>query len=225
MKKNSMMALYGKIKFKFLEKMEPKYCKKYRKKKLVSKNFSIVSNNCYAGWVYRYFDLPYETPTVGLFIMPGDYVKLIYNLKHYFLESTLTFISPSNSKYKSEISLKDSRFGNYPIGLLDDIEIHFLHYKTEEEALSKWIRRLKRFNWDNIIIKFNDQNGCTINDIKAFNKLEGYKKICFVANKEMCIDENNIFVKEFKKDGYMVDDTWFSNKYVNLIKFINSKNN
>lgn len=42
----------------------------------------------------------------------------------------------------------------------------------------------------------------------------------------MCLDENIIYVNEFKKDGYMVDDTWFNNKYVDLIKFLNkgSKN-
>jgi uncharacterized protein (DUF1919 family) len=226
MNKMSKMALYGKCKFKLLEKMDPKFLKKYRKNKLVNEKFSIVSNNCYAGWVYRYFDLPYETPTVGLFIMPADYIKLIYNLKHYFIESSLIFIEPNKSKYKKEISAKDSRFGSYPIGLLDDIEIHFLHYKSQEEAYSKWMRRLKRFNWNNIVIKFSDQNGCTVNDIKKFSELDNYKKICFVAKKEMCLDENIIYVNEFKKDGYMVDDTWFNNKYVDLIKFLNkgSKN-
>ena len=184
MNKMSKMALYGKCKFKLLEKMDPKFLKKYRKNKLVNEKFSIVSNNCYAGWVYRYFDLPYETPTVGLFIMPADYIKLIYNLKHYFIESSLIFIEPNKSKYKKEISAKDSRFGSYPIGLLDDIEIHFLHYKSQEEAYSKWMRRLKRFNWNNIVIKFSDQNGCTVNDIKKFSELDNYKKICFVAKKK-----------------------------------------
>lgn len=224
-KKMSKIALYGKCKFKLWEKVEPKFLKKYRKSKLVDKNFSIVSNNCYAGWVYRYFDLPYQTPTVGLFIMPDDYIKLIYNLKHYFMETSLNFIKPSESKYKEEILEKDSRFGSYPIGILDDIEIHFLHYKSQEEAYSKWKRRLKRFNWENIIIKFNDQNGCSINDIKKFSRLDYYKKICFVAKEEMCLDKNIIYVKEFKKDGYMIDDTWFNNKYVNLIRFINRESN
>ena len=206
MNKMSKTALYGKCRFKIIEKIDLKFFKKHRRKKLINSNFSIVSNNCYAGWIYRYFDLPYKTPTVGLFIMPDDYIKLVYNLKYYFNEASLKFIEPNTSKYKVDISERESRFGSYPIGLLDDIEIHFLHYKTKEEAYSKWVRRLKRFNWDNVIIKFSDQNGCTINDIKKFCELKNYKKICFVAKEEMCVDNNVFFVKEFKKDGYMIDD-------------------
>ena len=38
------------------------------------------------------------------------------------------------SKYKD-------RAKTYPLGLLDDIEIHFTHYKSEEEAHEKWERR------------------------------------------------------------------------------------
>lgn len=32
----------------------------------------------------------------------------------------------------------------YPIGKLEDLEIHFLHYKTENEAREKWERRTLR---------------------------------------------------------------------------------
>lgn len=223
MNRISGIALYGKCKFKLIEKFEPKFLKVKRRNKLNNINFSIVSNNCYAGWVYRYFNLPYKTPTVGLFIMPDDYIKLIYNLNYYFKECELKFIMPKDSKYKEEISKKDSRFGRYPIGLLDDIEIHFLHYKTEGEAKLKWNRRLKRFNWSNIIVKFSDQNACKIENIREFKNLDRYKKICFVANRKMCLCKDIIFVKEFEKDGFMIDDTWFNNKYVNLIEFINEE--
>lgn len=44
------------------------------------------------------------------------------------------------------------------IGKLDDIEVVFLHYKSEEEAYQKWNRRKKRINYNNLIFKFNDMN-------------------------------------------------------------------
>ena len=37
-----------------------------------------------------------------------------------------------------------------PIGILDDIEVIFLHYKSEDEAYQKWNRRKERIVWDNI---------------------------------------------------------------------------
>lgn len=37
-----------------------------------------------------------------------------------------------------------------PIGLIDDVEVVFLHYKTFDEAVEKWNRRKSRINWDNL---------------------------------------------------------------------------
>ncbi len=156
--------------------------------------------------------------------MPDDYIKLINNLKYYFLECDLKFIDCNNSKYKDYLKYKDERFGSYPIGLLDDIEIHFLHYANEKEAKEKWNRRCKRVNWDNLILKFDDQNLCTFDNLKDFSRIKtSAKKICFVANQENKLDKDFIYVKEFKKDSYMIDDTWYNNKYVDLIKFLNRK--
>ena len=221
MKKMSIKAFRGKCIFKIKEKIDFKCFKNKRKSKLNNTNFTIISNNCYAGWVYRYFNLPYYTPTVGLFIMPDDYIKLLNNLEFYFKKCKLEFIKPEESKYFDYLSIHVDRFKTYPIGKLGDVELHFLHYKSEKEAYEKWTRRAKRMNWDNIIIKFDDQNGCTLKNLNDFANIKKYKKICFVAKEEEKIDDDFIYVKEFKKDTYMVDDTWFSNRYLNLIDFLN----
>lgn len=223
MKKMSIRAFLGKCVFKIKDKFEPSIFKMRRNSKLKNKDFTIISNNCYAGWIYRYFNLKYCTPTVGLFIMPNDYIKFLNNLEYYIKKCKLTFIDAKDSKYIKYLSKNVDKFGDYPIGRLDDIEIHFLHYKSESEAFEKWNRRSNRINWNNIIIKFDDQNGCTLENLKSFADVKNkYKKtICFIAKKEEIIDSSYIYVKEFKKDGYMIDDTWFSNKYLNLIDFLN----
>ena len=46
-----------------------------RKNKLNSIDFSIISNNCFAGIVYQHFNLQYNTPTVGLYFYPDEYIK------------------------------------------------------------------------------------------------------------------------------------------------------
>ncbi len=56
---------------------------RYRQKKIKYKDFSIISNNCWAGFVYQSYNLPYNTPTIGMFIVSDDYIKLIGNLQHY----------------------------------------------------------------------------------------------------------------------------------------------
>ena len=120
-------------KVKIREKLNP-YLAKYRRRKLNNKNFTIISNNCWGGHVYRYFNLPYDSPTIGLYLFSADYIKFIGNLK-YYIEKEITFINYKDSKYKDEL-VKYNQV-NIPIGKLDDIEIIFLHYQSEDEARTK----------------------------------------------------------------------------------------
>ena len=88
-----------KICSKISTRISEKYISKFRKKKLLNNDFSIISNNCWAGWVYRRYGVEYKTPTVGLFIMPSDYIIFLKNLKEY-IEMDMEFIKPEDSKYK-----------------------------------------------------------------------------------------------------------------------------
>ena len=171
MKKESLMCLIGHTKYRMLKKINEKVLSKVRYKFLKKKSFTIISNNCWGGWVYRLFNLPYMSPTVGLFIMPADYLKFVNRLEYYLKECSIKFIKPENSKNYKEL-ITHQGFGNYPIGVLDDVEIMFMHYKSEQEVLEKWNRRLQRVDWDNLIIKFNDQNECTKEQIEEFNKID-----------------------------------------------------
>lgn len=151
-----------------------------RKKKLKYDDFTIISNNCWGGMIYESYNLPKESPTVGLFFMASDYIKFLSDI-HGYLEQNLSFIDPNESKYKDFLET-DPRFGSYPIGKLKDIEIMFLHYHSEEEAKEKWERRCKRVNWNRLLVKFNDQNGCTERDVKDFLKLPYKNKLFFTCH-------------------------------------------
>ena len=218
MKKESLMCLIGHTKYRMFQKLNEKVLSKVRYKFLKRKSFTIISNNCWGAWVYRLFNLPYMSPTVGLFIMPDDYLKLINRLEYYLKECKMKFIEPKDSKRYEELKTHKG-FGTYPIGVLDDVEIMFMHYKSEAEVVEKWNRRLKRVDWDNLIIKFNDQNGCTEKQIEEFNKIDKYQKmICFTANK--IPGRYNIYMWEFKKDGFVVDDKYWCKEHLNLKKLI-----
>lgn len=121
-----------------------------QRKRITNTNFTIISNNCWGGGVYEDLGLPYRTPTVGLFFFAPCYLKFIHNIREYS-KMNLEFIDVS--KYDKANKLKSEHY--YPIALLGgDIEIHFLHYKTTEEATEKWNRRRERINFGNLFFFF-----------------------------------------------------------------------
>lgn len=91
----------------------------WRKKQLKNTDFTIISNNCWGGMIYESYNLPKESPTVGLFFMADDYIKFLIYMKEY-LATELHFIMPENSKWKNAEATKgDKRFGSYPVGELE----------------------------------------------------------------------------------------------------------
>ena len=193
---------------------------KFRKRKINSDDFTIISNNCWGGLIYQSYGLKYNTPTAGLFFMAEDYIRFISDMKNY-LNMELNFIEP-NKSHSYEIIKNKSNFGTYPIGCLGDIEIHFLHYKTEEEAKEKWERRAKRINYDKILYKFNDQNDCSIELLEKFSKLPFKNKICFTSkeyNLENTIHIKSILQYDEIKASY---EPFGKNRYININNLINS---
>jgi uncharacterized protein (DUF1919 family) len=174
----------------------------YRRTKIQNNDFSIISNNCWGGFVSQYFGLSYNSPFVGLFIFSPDYIKLLRNIK-YYLSLNLCFINPNNSRYKDEL-MKNNTIRKYPIGLLDDVEIHFLHYKDTAEAFEKWERRKKRINFNNMIVKFCERDLATEDLIEQFDQLNFKNKICLTSKKynmKSC-------VKLVNEEGGYIENEW-----------------
>ena len=199
-------------------KIQRKLLAPIRKKSLDRTDFTILSNNCWAGHVYRYFDLPYSTPTVGLFFYAPDYIKLINNAKYYFAQE-LKFISYERSKYRDDLIRRG--YQQKPIGMIGDVEIIFLHYSDENEAREKWERRTARMNFDNLIIKFSQQNLCTEKELKSFDELNFNKKLMFVNKPDMPYD-CAVYYPGYEDKTEVENDTVFFDQYVDLKELINS---
>ena len=100
--------------------------------KVGGKRFTIVSNNCWGAHVYQDLGIAYETPFVGLFVDPDSYLNLLSRFRS-VIQSPLTFARAS--QHPAVNTYRREQGGEYPIGkLADDIEIQFLHCKTEAEA-------------------------------------------------------------------------------------------
>jgi uncharacterized protein (DUF1919 family) len=142
----------------------------------------------------------------------------VYNIKEY-LNCELKFIDSNDSK-KAKLTGKKL---DYPVAKLNDIEIYFMHYKTEQEAKEKWERRCERINWERILFKFSNQNFCNKEHIEKFMKLPVKNKVCFVNNNRYNI-EGTIYIRQLLKteDIKASYEPFGNNKKINMDNIINS---
>lgn len=217
-----MSISYEAIRLKFRNKIYLPATRNYRRKRINSTDFTIISNNCWGGTVYESYGIKKMSPIVGMFIMPSDYLRLVSNLKYYF-EQDIVFIEPEQSKWRKQLESK-SNWGTYLIARLGDIELHMLHHHDKELAKSKWDTRVKRINWSKLIFKFNDQNGATKDDVVQFMNLPLKNKLCFVVKDELNI-EGTILIKQPGKKAtgiYASREPFGKSRYLNVNNYINS---
>lgn len=188
------------------------------RRRLRNRSVSIVSNNCWGGFMYRYCHLPYNSPFVGCFLFAPDYIRLLRSLKGY-LSAQLHFIPRSESRYTEHVS------GEYPIGVLapegaeGPVEIHFLHYPTPEAAAAAWQRRLQRFDYDNLLVKFCDRDLCTAELIAQFDRMEFPEKVCFTAKP---YPGASVVVMKNQRNRECVCDEWLtSGRYYDWVSAAN----
>lgn len=204
-----------------LRKQFIKHTYKKRRELINQEDFTIISDNCWGGTVYQSYGLSYNTPTVGMYIITEDYIKLLSDLKHY-MSVELDFINPTESKHYHQLSHKGS-FGTHPIGKLDDVELMLLHYESEEEAYEKWHRRCKRINWDKMIVKLNDQNLCKEEHILEFDQMDYDNKIFFSARERDHI-KSGVHIREARGQDFVKasQEPFGKSKYIDVNKIINS---
>ena len=164
-----------------------------------------ISQNCIGGVLYHDLGLQFLSPTINTFIPEPGFVKMVLKLRHY-MEQELVI-----------------RWGEeYPIGMLDDVEIHFMHYETCQEAKEAWNRRKQRINWDKIFVIGTDRDGFDEDVYEQWKRIE-YPKILFTAHPEFT--EDAIFFPEYAADGHIGDlietrKIYLSNALIKKIKDI-----
>lgn len=125
--------------------------------RLKNKSFTLFSNDCWGAEVYKHFGLPFNTPFIGLMLSAPCYLKLVANFR-YYLAQPLEF--QDQSIYEEINEMRTGWKHRFPIATIGgDVEIQFLHYHSDDEARTKWTRRIQRINWDNIFVKFDGSKG------------------------------------------------------------------
>lgn len=176
--------------------------------KLKNKDFSIISSNCNGGVILSDLNIKFNTPTINLFFFPEDFLKFLSNIKE-------------NLKYEL-IEVNDNTF-DYPVGSINNIKIHFMHYKSFKEAKEKWDLRKQRINYNNLFIIFTDRDGCTYEQIKKFNELPYKNKIVF-THKPYPEFKSCYYIEEFENEesvGILSDYIGNTSKrYLNKFDFV-----
>lgn len=190
---------------------------------LKNKTFSIISNNCFGGFIYDRFGLQYASPTVGLSFPSKDYLKFLKNLEHY-LNCQIEDLPKEQIKNLEFLKVNNLNIDTCKLFKLDDLEVNCLHYPNPKVANEKWKRRAKRVNLDNLLVKMNDQNCATVEDMKEFLKLPFKNKLLFTANPyfKNSKDPNVIFMSKYEKLGYVKEDYLSYSKYVKIKKILNN---
>ncbi len=168
-----------------------------RRRRLKNYDFSIISTNCCATIMYHDLGLRFASPTINLTIGIDDFLKLASSLEWY-MDQKLIWGGVQE---------------DYPVGMLGDVKVNFIHYKTFEEAAQKWEERKKRINWNNLFITATDRGGCTYETIRRFEQLPYKNKVIFthVRYPEF---SSAYYIKGFEEEKELGIITDFKNQFL-----------
>lgn len=154
--------LYSFIKNKFNAVLRKLFINPQNRYRLKNQGMSVLSSNCNGAFILHDLGQPFNSPFVNLYLEPKDFIRYLQNIDHY-LNQELSFIKGSA----------------YPIAYLDDIKIHFLHYKNAQQAKEKWQERSQRINFDNLFIILTARDNYSEQDLIDFDALPYKNKIIF----------------------------------------------
>lgn len=144
---------------------------------------TILSNNCNAGRMYNWLDMPLLSPTINTGISPGDFMKICRSPRRY-LSAELT--KPGYAK-----ALYDAAGRNGAITYqLEDITVYFPHEEDASVIPGKWNLLKSNIQWDNLVFVLTDRVMPLSNDmIREFSGLKekhllvmDREKVCFYTN-------------------------------------------
>lgn len=181
-----------------------------RKNKL--SHFTLFTGNCMGGYIYHQLGVPFDSPTINMMICDDHLYKIMSRPEYYF-----------NHPVEA---CKDPEFPELISGRIDDVIVHFNHYKTFEDGVAAWERRIKRINTDNIYIIAADIR-LTPEMIANYGKVKCKKLVIFTSKNydyPWCLK-----VKRF--DGLPHVDTyisktlkgkWLFEEFFDYVRWLNS---
>ena len=177
---------------------------------LKNHGMSVISANCVGAFILHDLNEPFNSPFVNLYLSPKDFIRYLQNMEFYH-QQPLEFVPSKKS---------------YPVGKLADIEIHFMHYHSTEEAMQKWQERSARINPDNLFIMMTDKDGAqgiAYEDLLAFDRLPFKNKVVF-THKPYPELKSAFYIKGFEQQNQVGDlfafSSWNGMKYYDQFDYV-----
>ncbi len=178
------------------------------KQRLTNHHFSVISSNCNGAFMLHDLGERFNSPFVNLYLTPKDFIRYLKHIEHY-QHQTITF--------PKEIQR------HYPVGLLDDITLYFMHYHSEQEAVKKWQERTARLNLDNLFVIMTDRDGCCYEDLVEFDNLPFKHKIVF-THKAYPELKSTFYIQGFEHQQQVGDlfefSGWNGKKYYDQFDYV-----
>lgn len=204
----------------FLKLLYKKILVFIKRLRLKNHNFSLISNNCCGGIIYNSLGERFNSPTVNLFIRTEDYLAFLEN----FEETLKADMSDVSDIYKEK----------YPVGRIslaseENIDVHFMHYKSFDQAKQKWNERRERVNFNNLFIFMEAGIETTEEIVARFDSLPFENKV-IITNKPFAKYNSAYFIDiydEYYTWGKLISyipKTLRTKRYIdkfNYIKWLN----
>lgn len=165
---------------------------------------SILSDYCFAGYIYHKFGMQFTTPTIKMYSDNPNYYRFISNLEKYM----------NTSMVEVENIVDDPSPGGYayPRGRLDDVEWTFNHDVIYETAKERWEKGVSRFNWNNYMVIMTIESE---EYAYKFNSLPIKKKIGFYY-KDLGLD-SVVYIPEWNSPKIRARFAYSFSSYVNRV--------
>lgn len=179
------------------------------RKRLKNTEFSLFANNCNGGCICHDLGLQFRSPFVNLYLTTPDYIKFLREPKEYLNE---------------RLEFQNGRDESYPVAKLGDIELFFVHYKSNDEVREAWNRRLARINWDDIFVLMTDQDGCTDKVLYDFDSLPYMNKVVFTHIPHPDI-KSSVYIPGFENKNEVGNcdafvNSWSGKKYFDTFDYV-----
>lgn len=184
----NLNKIYIALKYRIWKYFHNIRCKKYRKR-YTNKDLTILSMNCVGGILTHDLGQMFLSPTVNVGFNAHDFMKFCENIHHYLTIETM------ERCYDSKI-LNGRK---HLIASFGDIHLSLRHYKSLEDAQTKWNNRKKRINWDKIVVLCSDRDGMTPELMDRFDRLP-YKKVMFTHLPVEGRGDHYVYIKGYENE-------------------------
>lgn len=186
--------------------------------RLQNKDMTLLIPNCAGGHLFHDLGLRFMSPTINLMMYQNEFLQFVLHLDDY-INNELVFYKHKEYEFPCAVLKADG---------LPDVNIHFTHYDSEEEAREKWESRKKRINRQNMFVCISERDGIFKEEIASLSTLNVRGVVAFTCNDYPDIPYQ-VYLPKYHGNGevgnilkrHYIDDSKEYEKKFDFVKWFN----